>query len=178
MPISNPFLPRNQNTTQRAGFAAALIGVILILVLHNPLDGYTFEKRIELTSWEPLRNVCTKDEFDEASSLLATHMEFDDYVKLFPNAPVNSNSNKWTAEEKRQWRLNRLSRQQLLSNKCFAKVLRHRDDTLPIEEWASNRPLIEWLGSLVHLFGVVISILVASFVWISIFQDKNSEVTK
>lgn len=173
------FLPRNQNMTQRAGFAVAAIGMILAVVLHNPFDGYTFEDHRTWTALEPRPRVCTKAEYDEGFLLKQTsNLEFEFFVRHFVSPPAPENWEKWTPEERQNFRTSRQARWALLSEKCFMEVPGSLDVTLPVSEWTSKSPLITWLGSVIHLLGVVFSVLVAVVIWLIIFQDERSDLSR
>lgn len=187
------FVPRNQNMIQRVGFAVMLIGVIVAVVLHNPLDGYTFEDHRTGGTIQDIPNACTGDEYSEARILRDTsNLEFESFVKFF-GRPENStlwtaeqrvlfsgpeNSDLWTKEQHLEFRNSRNARLQLLSEKCLRMVPFSWDVTLPVSEWRSNAPLIPWLGSVIHLVGVVLSILASLAIWLTIFRDTHNESRK
>ena len=187
------FLPRNQNMIQRVGYAVALLGMLAVVVLHNPFEGYTF---VELKTWtdlQPKPNACTKAELDEGSMLKGTAgIGFEGFVKIF-GPPENSkvwteeqrrlfggpeNSGQWTVEQRLKFANSRQTRWQSLSEKCFIQIGDSLRVTLPVSEWSSDAPLISWLGSVVHLLQVVLSILVALIIWLVIFRDEHSESKK
>lgn len=188
------FLPRNQNMIQRVGFAVALIGLVAVAVLHNPFDGYAFEEHKRWTTIEERPNTCTKAEYDEGSLLKQTAgIDFEAFVKHFGPPEKASklwtaeqralfggpeNSELWTIEQRFKFRNSRQARWQFLFQKCFDEIPRSSDVTLPLSEWRSNDPLMPWLGSVIHLLGVVLSILVSLVIWLIIFRTEHNHSKK
>jgi hypothetical protein len=64
----NFFNPARQNSTQRLGFFLSLASILILVLLHNPVDGYTMTHEVEKEYYE---NKCSESEHAEMGRALA-----------------------------------------------------------------------------------------------------------
>lgn len=139
---------KNLNRQQRILIALSVIIFLLIVLVHNPIDGYKIEQTESWTSWEPISERCANNEITEAQYLRSSDLPYDSFAKLW--GPI-AGAEQWSESQKLQWWKDRSARQDFLFKKCFRENWTSKTTYLEFNEWQSNQPLIYWFGSVPHL---------------------------
>ena len=145
------FLPANQNKLQRVGYIAALGGAILVVFLHNPLDGYTTERLVTTSAVVPKE--CSAEKMAE-------------YRRL-GEVPENLQTREG---------VDRLHRRNELSHECFELAHDSNNETLTFSEWSSKAPIVAWLGSVIHVLAALVAVFAVGVLWLIVFKDEPPRV--
>lgn len=162
------------NTIQKGGLVSFLLLTILVALLHNPFDGYEFDRTNYWITKKPKPNACTKVEIEESESLYGSGVDFDIYVKTFRPVPGSEN---WTENDKWQWKKKRMIRDRELYEKCFDEVRNSTVEFLEFSDWRSKSPIVNWLGPIIHLLGTTIAIFLSLAIWLFVFQNQPKNNT-
>lgn len=166
-------LPRNQNSTQRIGFSVGLISMVLIVFLHNPLDGYKFEVRHDRIE-EHLKSECSQKDLDEMTNLsIQAGTPPSQWREFLANpVPLPNDWDKWDGIKRTEWMISLDQKAGAISDRCLDKQTIIEYETRPFAEWSTINPLVWWLGSLVHLLSALTTAAVATAIWLYVFQRR------
>jgi hypothetical protein len=141
---------------QRAGTFVAFLALLVTLVLHNPIDGYTFmyEPGYGQEGFERFALYNEVSDRDRTCDSL-----FRDVGKVLDSAqPVDKA--KYEEYENARKHMHRLG--------CTGKQL------YPFSKWHSDEPLMGWFGSVAHLLWAIALILVALTAWLLTFRPAKA----
>lgn len=179
MNIYKSLIPEHQNNIQRKGFAFALIAIVILAFLHNPMDGYRTAETKTLRS-EIMRTGCTQKEIKDIKRFEIQSVwpidQWDFFVEGYLD-PLPNGITSWPKIKQDEWRYSSMKRAQEIRSKCIEIETHEYEETLPFSDWTSNAPLVNWLGSVVHLLGAVIAVVVAGLIWLFVFSAKSNELT-
>lgn len=113
----------NQNSIQRVGSFLTFAAFCILLILHNPIDGYniTYEADYSTNSYE---------------IVLRGYSEHP-LAECYRFASILNDSDSSTT------RVDAI--QKMMDLSCHGKHL------YPLKNWTTNSPIIEWFGSVVHV---------------------------
>lgn len=174
MKIQALLLPKNQNEMQRKGYAATLLLMVLLIFLHNPLDGYQVTKSIPL--WRESHNPdCSSKEISDAKHLdLQSKWPLNKWDEFQGFEPIPEGILDGPIIKELQWRNSVAARAKKVLDKCISIHHYSREEVLPFSEWMSNAPLFSWLGQVIHLLGAIFGLAVAGVIWLLVFQTKGN----
>lgn len=137
----------HQNRIQKAGSLLSFFIFVILVFLHNPIDGYTVSYKINYDSRPILGWYLPPD-----------HPDADCYARF---QTLN--------DEK----ISREFRDVVLDGMEKAGCWDER--ILPLKEWSSNAPFIEWLGSVVHFIWAVLTLCVLYVAWLFAFRSGATD---
>jgi hypothetical protein len=112
-------------TPQRIALFFAIVGMVVVVLLHNPLDGSTTHTLVTNSAFVP--KDCPEEKRKEYERIRWTLRDL-------------------STEEGRAREL----RNGELFNECFREESSLSVQDLPFSDWASKQPVVSWLGSVVH----------------------------
>lgn len=168
------WMPKNQNHTQRIGFATALIAMVLVVFLHNPVEGYKTEEE-KTRNERVFSSECTEGEVLEADRLRSMfNFPIENWMLNFDPLPEGIKS--WPHEKQYEWKVQFQVRATEIYNRCQVRIVGHPySEPMPISEWRSQSPLIDWLGSVVNLLQALFATALAAAIWLFVFQSKSNQ---
>src|SRR6266850_6345964 len=117
------------NHAERIGLVTTAIAAVIILFLHNPIDGYRVQRVVDHSV--VVSKNCSEDKTKEYYALVQLPRD---------NSPQAI---------ERGFRINQLA------NECFELSHQYEEEVLPFSEWSSTNPIVAWLGSIAHLLGTL-----------------------
>jgi hypothetical protein len=168
-------LLKNLNTSQRTGLAVALILVVIVIFLQNPIDGYTTEisrDRFE----EVIHPKCTQQEVAKGKQLqMKGRWPINEWHQRSDFEPLPEGIESWPIIKQIDWQYSTyLIPGNEIINRCLDIRQHPFNEPLPFGEWRSDNPIVPWFGSVLHLIGAIIAISLAGLIWLVVFQSKQS----
>lgn len=146
--MRNFFAPiAHQNRIQRAGSLLFFFIFVVLVFLHNPIDGYTVSYRLDYNT-RPLFGLYVTPDPQDADCYQRFQTLNDEKIsREFRDIVVDK----------------------MEKAGCWDERL------LPLTEWSSNAPFIEWLGSVIHFIWAVFVLCFLYAAWLFAFRSGATD---
>jgi hypothetical protein len=145
------------NKPQRLGLFIGFASSLFVLFLHNPIDGY------EPISYTPTYYSCDDAVYSSNLSCGAPNDECK-YLYAEANRLYKANDNSWEKYDN--------DPRKKAVTEGFAKYRCLEDYLAPFKDWRTEKPHIEWLGSVLHVIFTLLFIGTLSISWCFINDDR------
>ena len=136
MDATQLFKPEHQNNAQRKGFALALIAIVVLIFLHNPLDGYRISET-KTSYTDVVRSHCTQKDADEAKRLYTQSIWPIDNWNFWTEGyldPLPKDIESWPKIKQLEWQSTFAQRAQSIRSRCIDMQSKSYEETLPFTE--------------------------------------------
>lgn len=146
------------NGTQRVGFGAALMLLLLMLFIHNPTAGYEWQRTNTVSVSAPMTAECAMGSDTQKR-----------FAEIMQEAVRTKRYAGMIARDAAEWKH--------ISDACLPWTTRTEVETLPFSEWRSQEALVLWFSSILNTLWAMIATIVAGVIWIWVFRTISPQST-